>query len=43
MAKLENAIQPGLLFPGMAAVAAVIDLVPVGSIVLIPKHAYRRL
>ena len=24
----------------MAAVAAVIDLVPVGSIVLIPKHAY---
>ena len=41
VAKLENAIQPGLLFPsGMAAVAAVIDLVPVGSIVLIPKHAY---
>ena len=41
VAKLENASQPGLLFPsGMAAVAAVIDLVPVGSIVLIPKHAY---
>ena len=41
VAKLENATQPGLLFPsGMAAVAAVIDLVPVGSIVLIPKHAY---
>ena len=41
VAKLENATQPGLLFPsGMAAVAAVIDLLPVGSIVLIPKHAY---
>ena len=41
VAKLENATQPGLLFPsGMVAVAAVIDLVPVGSIVLIPKHAY---
>ena len=41
VAKLENASQPGLLFPsGMAAVSSVIDLVPVGAIVLIPKHAY---
>ena len=41
VARLEGATQPGLLFPsGMAAVASVIDLVPVGSVILVPKHAY---
>jgi len=31
----------GLLFPsGMAAIASILDLVPVGSVILIPKHAY---
>ena len=41
VAQLEGASQPGLLFPsGMAAVASVIDLVPAGAIILIPKHAY---
>jgi len=42
VARLEGATQPGLLFPsGMAAVASVIDLVPVGSVILVPKHAYK--
>lgn len=41
IADLEGASLPGLLFAsGMAAVAAVEDLVPVGSAILIPKHAY---
>lgn len=41
IAELEGAELPGLLFAsGMAAVAAVEDLVPVGSAILIPKHAY---
>lgn len=41
VARLEGATQPGLLFPsGMAAVASVIDLVPAGSTILIPRHAY---
>lgn len=41
VADLEGAELPGLLFAsGMAAVAAVQDLVPVGSIILLPKHTY---
>lgn len=41
VADLEGAELPGLLFAsGMAAVAAVQDLVPVGSIILLPQHTY---
>ena len=41
VADLEGAELPGLLFAsGMAAVAAVQDLVPVGSIILLPEHTY---
>lgn len=41
ISRLEGAKYPGLLFSsGMAAVAAVLDLVPVGSTILVPKHAY---
>lgn len=41
VADLEGAELPGLVFAsGMAAVAAVQDLVPVGSIILLPEHTY---
>ncbi|MDO4916961.1 MAG: PLP-dependent aspartate aminotransferase family protein [Rothia sp. (in: high G+C Gram-positive bacteria)] len=41
IASLEEAELPGLTFAsGMAAVAAVEDLVPVGSAILIPRHTY---
>lgn len=41
VAGLEGAQLPGIVFPsGMAAVDAVMDLVPVGSTILIPKHVY---
>lgn len=41
VADLEGAALPGLVFAsGMAAVAAVQDLVPVGSIILLPEHTY---
>lgn len=41
VADLEGADLPGLVFAsGMAAVAAVQDLVPVGSVILLPEHTY---
>ena len=41
IASLEDAELPGLMFAsGMAAVAAVEDLVPVGSVILLPRHTY---
>lgn len=41
VADLEGAELPGLVYAsGMAAVAAVQDLVPVGSIILMPEHTY---
>lgn len=41
IADLEGAELPGLVFAsGMAAVASVQDLVPVGSIILLPEHTY---
>lgn len=41
VADLEGAQLPGLLFAsGMAAVAAVMELVPVGATILLPKHTY---
>lgn len=41
VAGLEGASEPGLSFAsGMAAIASVLDLVPVGSTILMPKHAY---
>lgn len=41
VASLEGAELPGLVFSsGMAAVASVMDLVPVGSIILLPQHTY---
>lgn len=41
VADLEGAELPGLVFAsGMAAVAAVQDLLPVGSIILLPEHTY---
>ena len=41
VAGLEGAQQPGLVFAsGMAAIASVMNLVPVGSTIFVPKHAY---
>lgn len=41
IADLEGATLPGLVFAsGMAAIAAVQDLVPVGSTILMPAHTY---
>ncbi|MBM7052241.1 PLP-dependent aspartate aminotransferase family protein [Rothia sp. ZJ1223] len=41
VADLEGASLPGLVFAsGMAAIAAIQDLVPAGSTLLIPAHAY---
>lgn len=38
---LEGASHPGLLFAsGMAAISAVLDIVPAGGVVLAPRHAY---
>lgn len=41
VAGLEGADLPALVFPsGMAAIDSVMNLVPVGSTILIPKHVY---
>lgn len=41
VAGLEGASLPGIVFPsGMAAIASVMDLVPVGSTILLPQHTY---
>ncbi|TDE96170.1 cystathionine gamma-synthase [Occultella glacieicola] len=41
LADLEGARLPGLLFgSGMAAIAAALDLVPVGGELIIPRHGY---
>lgn len=41
LAQLEGARQPGLVFAsGMAAISAVLALVPPGGAVVVPRHAY---
>lgn len=42
VAELEGATEPGLLFgSGMAAIAAVLSLVPAGGKVVAPRHSYQ--
>jgi len=42
LADLERAAQPALVFSsGMAAIAAVMSLVPVGGRLVVPRHAYQ--
>lgn len=42
LAELEHAPVPGLVFgSGLAAIAAVLSLVPAGGTLIIPRHAYQ--
>lgn len=42
LAELEHASVPGLVFgSGLAAIAAVLSLVPAGGTLIIPRHAYQ--
>ncbi|WP_285725445.1 trans-sulfuration enzyme family protein [Psychromicrobium xiongbiense] len=42
LAELEGASQSGLLFAsGLAATAAALDLVPVGGVLVMPRHSYQ--
>lgn len=42
IAALERASEPGVVFAsGMAAIASVFSFVPVGGVVVVPRHAYQ--
>jgi len=42
LSELEGATLPGLLFSsGMAAVAAALSLIPVGGVLVMPRHSYQ--